>query len=625
MTNYVRVLTLLRQSSRGLTDAEIGRLTGITPHAQVNQICNLLARRGLTSRTRGLRGHYINQALRMNSEAAIPLVIAELTSKKQTEGRKSEAQLSIDFAKTLFVIPCSAGKLCGGVKGSQDNSILDHLPSGLAEELCHARRNNAVSSQLDESRTMAALERYNGLLYEAAADAFERLEQAGALLAILSGGYGIVLGREQIGWYNQSFVETAWSEHLVSRCLSSYAEVAGVHTVVGLLGRTTAYAKAFRRVIWSSVTKEVWMITPHTGGGALRKVPRAIGEVLTEISETGLVSDGWTSNDDVPVELSVLRSTKTDLDPSKQVPRQLNLASPVLNQMPHSEAGRIAAEIVEDFYGGRLNLNASDALGVNSWAAMPEVEATDELRRMGAPDRAIRSFVTFISAMDRARDATRLWRLGVELFFVHPEVFDPSVASSIEPAKLSALLSTTGVSQRHKPDAEAWQTIARSVDMQTSPVASAVIDGVGNASELLKDVRSRDRKGRYRFPMLRGPKIGPMWIRILANPGGAKIDGMDVVPVAVDVHVRRVTVNLGVVGETDLQGAKAKKTIQKKWKVAVAAGDIGGPKGIEGTCAALDPALWFFGKYGCSRCEQMLKQIPISRVCQRCRLGVCGC
>ena len=147
--------------------------------------------------------------------------------------------------------------------------------------------------------------------------------------------------------------------------------------------------------------------------------------------------------------------------------------------------------------------------------------------------------------------------------------------------------------------------------------------GSGDARELLEDLQSRDHASLPRFPMLRGPKIGPMWVRMIAEPGGARIDRMDTIPVAVDVQVRRATENLGV---TDTRGlplkAATKWVIQSAWHVAVADAKIDGPPGITGTCAALDPALWFFGKYGCSHCERVGRRVPIGRACGHCQLPV---
>ncbi len=111
-----------------------------------------------------------------------------------------------------------------------------------------------------------------------------------------------------------------------------------------------------------------------------------------------------------------------------------------------------------------------------------------------------------------------------------------------------------------------------------------------------------------------------MWVRILANPGGAKINGINVLTVAVDVHVKRVTENLGVTQTGDLTVEKAKPIIHAAWQEAVAEADFGGPPGIEGTCAALDPALWFFGMHGCKFCEEKREKLPISRACDGCKL-----
>ena len=208
---------------------------------------------------------------------------------------------------------------------------------------------------------------------------------------------------------------------------------------------------------------------------------------------------------------------------------------------------------------------------------------------------------------------------ATELRKSHPEVFDPAHASRIPPTTLSALLSAAHVSQRHQVDVEAWRTIASTLATESSAVCRVVHQGVGEAAALLDDLRRRDRNGGPRLPLLSGPKIAPMWIRIVANPGGASIAGMDAIPVAVDVHVRRVTENLAVADTRTLPHQEAKSAIQEAWRSAVAATCIGGPTGIADTCAVLDPALWFYGKHGCSYCERQKKRLPIGRACDHCR------
>ena len=286
------------------------------------------------------------------------------------------------------------------------------------------------------------------------------------------------------------------------------------------------------------------------------------------------------------------------------------------------DTARLAEMIARDFYDDGLDLSARDMASGTAWSRMPGVECVQQLRAFGTPDRSVRLFVTFVSAMNRARDATVLWRAGVKLFELHPEIFNPTKVSAMPFDTLLALLSDNGVSQRHKPDAGAWRSIAGSLAFGSGSVCRVVDCGVGDAKELLRDLRSRDREGRPRFPMLRGPKIGPMWVRVMANPGGAKIAHIDTIPVAVDVQVRRATENLGVADTQGLRLEEAKPKIQSAWHTAVAAARIGGPSGITGTSAALDPALWFFGKYGCSYCESVSQRVPISRACNHCQLDI---
>jgi len=184
---------------------------------------------------------------------------------------------------------------------------------------------------------------------------------------------------------------------------------------------------------------------------------------------------------------------------------------------------------------------------------------------------------------------------------------------------LTRRLSEAGVSQRHGPDAKAWHRIASSLASGDDPVSRLIDSGTGDAKELRNDLRSHDDMDQPRYPMLCGPKIGPMRIRIMAWPGCAKIARIESVRVAVDVHVRRVTENLGVSDTMGLELRNAKPEIQEAWHSAVQSAKIGGPQGISGTCAALDPVLWFFGKHGCSHCEPLGIRKPISKVCDSCR------
>ena len=285
---------------------------------------------------------------------------------------------------------------------------------------------------------------------------------------------------------------------------------------------------------------------------------------------------------------------------------------------------QLAAAIANDFYEGKLDLSAR---GVEQagWSEMPEVKAVQGLT--GGPDsgdspqssRTVRQFLTFISAVDRLRDADELWGCARELLDSDPHLFDPVQVSRLSLEHLRQRLSDARVSRFHGPDSRVWRRIARTLHAGEGAVAHVVEYGTGDASDLLKDLNCNDSQGQPRYPSLRGQKIGPMWVRIMAAPGGAKVENMDVIPVAVDVQVRKVTENLGVADTVGLPIAKAKPIVQRAWKNAVDKAEFGGPEGIAGTCAALDPALWFYGKHGCGHCTKVRRRVPIGSACQSCQ------
>ena len=111
-----------------------------------------------------------------------------------------------------------------------------------------------------------------------------------------------------------------------------------------------------------------------------------------------------------------------------------------------------------------------------------------------------------------------------------------------------------------------------------------------------------------------------MWVRMLAAPGGAAIANLDALPVAVDTQVAKVTRNLGVLPSARDERAASREAVARAWRGAADTAE--GPPALAGTAAALDPALWFFGKWGCTFCEDARWRMPIADVCRaRCRLA----
>lgn len=300
-------------------------------------------------------------------------------------------------------------------------------------------------------------------------------------------------------------------------------------------------------------------------------------------------------------------------------------AAPQLNSRPRVTGQTVISEglvrdLTRDFLGNRFDLTGRPgAPAASGWDEMPEALVARAMKGGGATDVQVRIFMTLVCAMDRARDAMRLWANALGLFKARPEFFDPVTVLSMVPAELRDGLATAGVSQRHSIDSAAWRRISEALIAEQSPavVKRAVFNGDGDAGELLEAVQARDGAGQPWFPLLAGPKVSAMWARMLVAPGAAHLANLNRVPVAVDVQVRKVTEYLGVTdtGGADLEGVR--REIQAAW--ASRASEVQGPPGLAGTTAFLDPILWFFGKWGCTHCESVGARRPISTACAVCR------
>jgi len=252
---------------------------------------------------------------------------------------------------------------------------------------------------------------------------------------------------------------------------------------------------------------------------------------------------------------------------------------------------------------------------------MPEFIGAGELRAAGATDAEVRLWLTFTAAMDRARDADVLADSSVRMWRLDPWAFDPDEIVARGERELGDLLRTRKVSQKHSQDAPAWRRIAKSLSQlgQAPAVRRAVYDGAGDAPELLRAVDANDRDRTSLFPLLRGPKIARLWVRELAYPGCATLTHLDAIEVAVDTQVRKVTEYLDVTDTGGLSTSAARAIVQRVWRVDVEASGAAGPEPIQNTSAALDPALWFFAKWGCTHCQEVGRRVPISPICTECR------
>lgn len=279
----------------------------------------------------------------------------------------------------------------------------------------------------------------------------------------------------------------------------------------------------------------------------------------------------------------------------------------------------IARKITTAFSRGDFKLKKPRAPQTTGWHAMPEVYLAEELRAWGADDVAVRYYITFTAALDRSRDADALWKASAGLFRREPWLYQPKEVATRPFGDVQSLLKESKVSQRHDVDSNAWRTIGRTLSepLSAPAVTRAITEGRGGADALLVELQRKTSNGPL-FPLLKGPKIGPMWVRMLVCPGNANISSIEIIPVAVDVHVRKTTEYLGVTNTRMEELENVREKIQRVWAEDVRKHGSEGPGQLANTSSAVDPALWFFGKWGCTHCEKSRRRIPIADVCGGC-------
>lgn len=283
-------------------------------------------------------------------------------------------------------------------------------------------------------------------------------------------------------------------------------------------------------------------------------------------------------------------------------------------------------EFVEDVERARqvaaALLRAWQSTGVFGRREMPE-DALPEGVRAGSEEHL--RFITLTVAIDYMRDADALWRSGRQSFADARTAWlyePPAVAAAGLGAVLDAM-QVHGLAKKPARDAQTWQavctTLARHFGGEVGELLRAARLSAPGVLELI-----RDRRWQPGFPFLRGPKIGPLWVRMLHDNCGVALERLDRIPLPVDVHTATATLQTACVRAVEYRGdfAPVREAVWRVWRQA-----------LEGTGAyplQLDEPLWHLSRAGCRvtrtwPCE-FQAQCPVGALCgaSRVRLSVGG-
>jgi len=248
----------------------------------------------------------------------------------------------------------------------------------------------------------------------------------------------------------------------------------------------------------------------------------------------------------------------------------------------HPERARLAgARLFEAFEGS--------GPGIFGTKEMPEDLLPSGVER-GSEEHL--RFITFTVSIDYMRDAVQLWRASREAFESDKArlIFDPTRVMGMAPDDLQSWLMNLSISRKHAPDAVTWHAVASVLESFFDGSVAELIQRCDySAPSLLATIRRMPTKIRY----LSGPKIGPLWVRMLRDNCDVAIKQMEALPIPVDVHVARATLAVGAIeSDSSVPEAVLYQKIRDVWVDAC--------KGTGFYPMQFDKALWQQSRLGCT-------------------------
>ncbi|QLD86746.1 hypothetical protein HWV23_13750 [Natronomonas halophila] len=222
--------------------------------------------------------------------------------------------------------------------------------------------------------------------------------------------------------------------------------------------------------------------------------------------------------------------------------------------MERTRLGKAMIGIVEDYEQWRAPFKEHGGI------TMP---ITQEMET----DRNKSLFLTLTTALNRQRDAEMLYSKFERLWYDEHRIFEPDfLVGEDRYDELERLFVKEGV-RFGKKDAQAWYEVARTLfrDHESNPMylfRSFEFDRERIAQHVI-NASGDTRFYSYSYPVLRGDKVRPMWLRLINNqvhPLG-KMGGADI---SVDSHIISFTNRLLKTEYT--RAGEDKEEIRRFWR-----------------------------------------------------------
>jgi len=257
--------------------------------------------------------------------------------------------------------------------------------------------------------------------------------------------------------------------------------------------------------------------------------------------------------------------------------------------------------------------------GIHGRTDMPEDITPNGVVR-GSLDHIF--FITLTVSIDYQRDAPSLWASSRKTFD-DPEtryLFDPKLLHETPFDKITEDMQKYGLSKKPQKDAYIWRTVGVTFYKKWEGNPCNFLKNCNWDSSLIlkrlkNDTHLYNGRSVSDYPYLRGPKIGPLWLRMLRdNVGIAQLRNLEKVPIPVDIHVARATLATGIVrGQFIGRLDEVFEYIRKAWFESVKGLSI---KNREMIALDVDEPLWHLSKYGCTMRDKTIDNCPLYHRCE---------
>lgn len=226
-------------------------------------------------------------------------------------------------------------------------------------------------------------------------------------------------------------------------------------------------------------------------------------------------------------------------------------------------------------------------------------------------------FITFTVSIDYMRDAAQLWDSARRTWedeetrwVFYPDKVAKRTMDMNEPAELVNALAKHKLSKRRDKDAKKiWGPVALSFNrLFEGDPRKLFADLSYDALEIYCQMCKRNSYHKH-FPYLSGPKILPLWIRMLHTEAGIKFKNLDEVPLPMDIHVARSTITTGcLVGRFEGKFNDFAVKAQEAWREAC--------QHTKYYPLQLDEPLWNLSRLGCSKRRDEEEECPRKHECR---------